>query len=236
MRDHRPPDAGTGMTTTRGDVDAPYDGRMAIKREHVSLAIVGLVLIAAILLVRAYADSIKVFIDQHTFWGVFLYILLNIADAVVAPGATLPLIPIAVRVWGRVVAALLTTVGWTTGSLIAFLIARRWGAPIVKKLTSMERLRRMKHYIPKDLFWSITLLRLVMPMDVISYALGLFTDISWAKYVVATALGLTPSAFALAFLGKMPHAFELIAAGVGIVIVGIYVMAVRRRTRRAAAH
>ncbi len=209
---------------------------MALKREHVSLAIVGAVLIAAILLVRAYAESIKVFIDQHPFWGMFLYVLLNIADAVIAPGATLPLIPIAARAWGRVGAALVTTVGWTAGSLIAFLIARRWGAPMVKKLTSMERLRRMKHYIPKDLFWSITLLRLVMPMDVISYALGLFTDLSWAKYAGATALGLTPSAFVLAYLGKRPHAYEIIAAGVGIVVVGIYVVAVRRRTRRASAH
>jgi uncharacterized membrane protein YdjX (TVP38/TMEM64 family) len=208
---------------------------VAVKREHVSLAIVGAVLIAAILLVRTYAGAIKVFIDQHPFWGVFLYVLLNIADAVIAPGATLPLIPIAVHAWGRVAAALVTTVGWTAGSLIAFLIARQWGAPIVKKLTSMERLRRMKHYIPKDLFWSITLLRLVMPMDVISYALGLFTDIGWAKYVGATALGLTPSAFVLAYVGKRPHAYEIIAAGVGIVIVGIYVVFVRRRTRRTAA-
>jgi uncharacterized membrane protein YdjX (TVP38/TMEM64 family) len=208
---------------------------MAVKREHVTLAIVGAVLIAAILLVRTYAGSIKVFIDQHPFWGVFLYVLLNIADAVIAPGATLPLIPIAVHAWGRVVAALVTTVGWTAGSLIAFLIARRWGAPIVKKLTSMERLRRVKHYIPKDLFWSIALLRLVLPMDVMSYAVGLFTDLGWAKYAAATALGLTPSAFILAYLGKKPHAYEIIAAGVGIVIVGMYVVAVHRRTRRAAA-
>src|SRR5260370_41924794 len=125
---------------------------MAVKREHVTLAIVGAVLIAAILLVRTYAGAIKVFIDQHPFWGVFLYVLLNIADAVIAPGATLPLIPIAVRAWGRVVAALVTTAGWTAGSLLAFLIARRWGAPIVKKLPSMERLRRRDPTLPPHYF------------------------------------------------------------------------------------
>jgi hypothetical protein len=34
----------------------------------------------------------------------------------------------------------------------------------------------MRRYIPKDPFWSIVLVRVVLPMDVISYVLGLFTD------------------------------------------------------------
>src|SRR5438045_633263 len=104
------------------------------------------------------------------------------SSVVDAPGATLPLIPGAAHTWGRFWAALLTTAGWTTGSLIAFLIARRWGAPVVRRLTSMERVKRLKAYIPDNLFWSIVVLRTVLPMDVISYVLGLFTDMSWASY------------------------------------------------------
>jgi uncharacterized membrane protein YdjX (TVP38/TMEM64 family) len=203
--------------------------------EYLWLAIVGAVLIAAVVVVRANDDAIKRFIDQKPFWGVFLYIALNIIDAVIAPGATLPLIPVAVQVWKPVPAAIVTTIGWTAGSLIAFLIARQWGYPIVKKLTSPERVKRLKKYIPEDLFWSIVLLRLVMPMDVMSYVLGLFTDISWAKYALATALGLTPSAFVLAYVGKLSNAYELIMLGVGVVVAVGYVMVVRRRHRRAAA-
>src|SRR6184192_1955667 len=126
-------------------------------REYISLAVVAAVLVAALFVVRAYADSIKEFIDQHAFWGLFLYLLLNIVDAVVAPGATLPLIPVAAHVWGPVLAALATTAGWTAGSLIAFLIARRWGYPLVRKLTSLHRVQQMRRYIPEDLFWSIVL-------------------------------------------------------------------------------
>jgi uncharacterized membrane protein YdjX (TVP38/TMEM64 family) len=203
------------------------------RREYVWLALIAGVLLTAVLLTRAHADSIKAFIDRNAAWGVFLYIVLNILDALIAPGATLPLIPVAVHAWGRVVAALITTVGWTAGSLIAFLIARRWGYPIVSKMTSMERLRGMKRYIPEDLFWSIALLRLVLPMDVISYAIGLFTDISWTKYTTATSLGLLPSALVLAWLGKLPHAYEFIALGIGGAVVVTYVMLARRRHRRA---
>ncbi|HEY6211882.1 MAG TPA: VTT domain-containing protein [Vicinamibacterales bacterium] len=205
----------------------------AKRREYVGLAAIGAVLVAATYFARAHADPLKHFIDRHAFWGVFLYVTLNILDALLLPGATLPLIPVAVRAWGRVPAALVTTAGWTAGSLLAFLIARRWGSPIVRKLTSMERLRRMRRYIPQDLFVSIALLRLVMPMDVISYVLGLFTDISWSKYVAATALGLTPPAFVLAYLGKLPRAYDLIAIGVGVVVAIGWIMAVRRRGSRS---
>ena len=206
---------------------------MASRKEYLSLAGIAAVLIAAVWLVRAHAPHISNFIDQHPVQGVFLYVLLNIVDAVVAPGATLPLIPVAVHVWGHLPAALVTTAGWTAGSLVAFLIARRWGTPIVRRLTSIERLKRVKPYIPKNLFWSVVAVRMVLPMDVISYALGLFTDMSWPTYVAATALGLTPSAFVLAYLGKKTHAYELIALLLACMI-GIAIVVSVRSTSRSA--
>ncbi len=197
------------------------------------MALVAAVLVGAVFTVRRFAEPIRGFIDEQAFRGLFLYIALNIVDAVVAPGLTLPLIPIAVRAWGRVPAALATTAGWTAGSLIAFLIARRWGYPVVRKITSIERVRAMRRYIPEDLFWSVVLVRLVLPMDVISYVLGLFTDIGWPEYAAATALGLTPSAFLLAYFGKLPNAYEIIAFGVGAMAVVAGILISRRRKRTA---
>jgi len=205
------------------------------RREYVWLAIVAAALVTSIVLVRMHEDAIKVFIDQNPFLGAILYIFLNILDAILAPGATLPLIPVAAHAWGPVLAAIVTTIGWTVGSLIAFLIARRWGYPIVKKLTSMERLRQMKKYIPEDLFWSIVVLRLFMPMDIMSYVLGLFSDISWSRYVLATALGVAPMAFVLAYVGKLPNAYDVITFGVGVAVVAAYVIVARRRHRRRRA-
>jgi uncharacterized membrane protein YdjX (TVP38/TMEM64 family) len=205
------------------------------RREYGSLAIIAGVLIAAVLLVRHHADPLKEFIEQNPFWGVFLYIVLNVLDAVLAPGATLPLIPVAVRAWGHVPAALVTTAGWTAGSLVAFLIARRWGYPVVKKITSVERVKRLRRYIPEDLFWSVVLMRMVMPMDVISYALGLFTDMTWPKYVAATALGVAPSAFVLVVLGKLPNAYELFTFGIGAAALAWIIFSVRRGRRPISA-
>ena len=135
-------------------------------------------LVSAAWLARGHAESLRQFIDDHVITGVTVYFSLNVLDAVIAPGATLPLIPIAAHAWGRVGAAGITTAGWTTGSLVAFYIARRWGAPIVRKLTSMDRVNRLRRYIPRQPFWSVVVLRLVMPMDVISYVLGLFAHMT----------------------------------------------------------
>jgi uncharacterized membrane protein YdjX (TVP38/TMEM64 family) len=204
------------------------------RREYLSLAIVATVLVCAVWLARSNADSLKQFIDHHPIEGVAVYIVLNIVDAVIAPGATLPLIPIAARAWGRVPAALITTVGWTAGSLVAFYIARRWGSPLVKKLTSMERVKRLRPYIPQHPFWSVVLLRLVVPMDVISYLLGLFTEMTWPSYGLATALGLTPSAFILTYIGKTPRAYDIIMFGIGGAVVGWIIYSTRRGARKPA--
>jgi uncharacterized membrane protein YdjX (TVP38/TMEM64 family) len=204
------------------------------RREYLSLAVVTAVLVCAVWLARSHAEWLKQFIDDHPIRGLVLYIILNILDAVIAPGATLPLIPIAARAWGPFPAALVTTAGWTAGSLIAFYIARRWGSPIVKKLTSMERVKRLRSHVPKNPFWSVVLLRLVMPMDVISYVLGLFTDMTWASYGLATALGLTPSAFILTYIGKTPRAYDIILFGICGAVLGWIIYSTRRNVRKPA--
>jgi uncharacterized membrane protein YdjX (TVP38/TMEM64 family) len=202
-------------------------------REYLWLAVVCGLLIASLLFVRHHEQDIEAYIRQHPLAGLLLYIALNIVDALIAPGATLPLIPVAADAWGRILAALITTAGWAVGSLMAFLIARRWGYPVVKKLTSRERLRQLAKYIPDDLFWSVVLLRVVMPMDVLSYVLGLLTDLSWNRYVIATALGLLPSAFLLTYLGHLRHGYEIIMFVIGAGVVAAATVASRRRGRRA---
>jgi len=197
-------------------------------REYVSLAIVATVLVCGVWFVRTHAESLKTFIDHHTVQGIVVYVILNVLDAVIVPGATLPLIPIAARAWGRIPAALVTTIGWTAGSLVAFYIARRWGSPLVKKLTSMERVKRLRPYVPKRPFWSVVILRMIVPMDVISYVLGLFTDMTWWSYGFATALGLTPSAIILTYIGKTPRAYDIIMFGIGGAVVAWIVYSTRR--------
>jgi uncharacterized membrane protein YdjX (TVP38/TMEM64 family) len=99
----------------------------------------------------------------------------------------------------------------------------------------MEQIKRLKPYIPvpKDLFWSVVILRTILPMDLISYVLGLFTDMRWSRYSLATALGLTPSAVILTYLGKTPHAYEIITVIIACAVATAIVFSVRRTGRQA---
>jgi uncharacterized membrane protein YdjX (TVP38/TMEM64 family) len=50
----------------------------------------------------------------------------------------------------------------------------------------------------------------VLPIGVVSYAIGLFTNMRWGLYTAATALGFIPSALLLASVGRMTRAYEII--------------------------
>lgn len=152
------------------------------------------------------------------FSGMILYIIITIIAIVLAPVSTMPLIPVASNLWGVNLAAILSIIGWTIGALIAFLIARKYGVRIVKKIVPIEKINKFEKKIPeKNIFWTIVFLRIILPVDILSYALGLFSRIKTSTYFLATIIGLTPFAFVWAYLGKVPFYYQLFA----IIIIGL---------------
>jgi len=149
-------------------------------------------------------DALKTFIYRHEFWGAVAYMALGVTATVVAPLSSLPFLPLVSSLFGWFWAALFSIAAWSIGSFIAFLIARRYGREAVRRFVSLERVERMEARIPKDhIFWYVIFLRVVIPVDVLSYALGLFSTIQTAPYMLATVLGITPFAFIWAYFGGM---------------------------------
>ena len=75
----------------------PRGRAVAVVREYAMLAIIAVVLIAAVLFVRAHNTELTRFVDRRPLVGGSIYLLLDVIDAVLAPGVTLPLIPVAAR-------------------------------------------------------------------------------------------------------------------------------------------
>ena len=66
---------------------------------------------------------------------------------------------------------------------------------------------------------------MIVPVDILSYALGLFTDMKTRDFTIATIIGITPFSFVFAYLGSVPFQYQLIAAGVfGIVFLVGYIV------------
>lgn len=191
-----------------------------------------IILVSIFIVVTYFADVhqgvLRTYVENQPIIGAFVYIMLGMFDAVIAPGSTLALVPVAGKLWGPLLGALLTLIGWTWGSFVAFFLADKFGQPLVNRIVSEKKLQAVKHFIPKNLFWGVVMARLVMPLDVISYALGLFTNMGYREYIGATVLGVAPGAFLLSFLGTLPAIYEIMIYAVGVAVFIWFVRATGR--------
>lgn len=170
------------------------------KKEIIAFVAIAVTFTASSYFSMRNADFIKEIIELNGFVGMIAYILLTIVSIVVAPITTFPLLPIAVVLWGSFIAAILNITGWMIGATIAFYLARKYGRHFVLRFVKMKNLIRLEKMVPrKNIFWIIVLLRMSIPTDILSYALGLFTNIPTNVYLVATFFGLVPFAFIFAY-------------------------------------
>lgn len=186
--------------------------------------IIAIVTLALFIVVAQFAQQYsealpQLFESLRGIEGVSAYLGGEIVATVIAPLSFLPAVPIAVKLWGPFTTALLTIAGGMAGSMIAFYISRRFGPPLVRKFISQEKIEkftRLEEHIPsQNLFWSIVLLRLALPIDVMSYVLGLFTHISASTYARATLIAIVPFSFMFAYLSNISFIFQIIAFSAG---------------------
>jgi len=163
--------------------------------------------------------------------GMVAYVLLKITATVFAPVTALPFIVVAVGLWGFWVAVFLTVLGWTVGGVIAFCLAREFGVLIIKKFISLEDVYKFEERVNVgNGFWSVVFLRMVVPVDVLSYGLGLFSKIDFWKYTLATFIGVVPFAVVFAYLGEVPYIY-LIMLGLCF-LIGVLGLLIFREVRK----
>jgi len=162
------------------------------------------------LLAHAHEDALKATVSVGDEWGIAAFVVLTAFFVIfLIPLDVSVLIPLAAVIWGPNATALMSVAGWTLGSSIAFLLARRYGAPVVARLAGKTRLRKAertaRRAIPRrHLFWWALIFQALLPVDLISYVFGLFTDLEFGRYAVATALGDLLPGFFFAYAGTLP--------------------------------
>lgn len=184
---------------------------------------------------RHYADPIRAGLQGHAAVGVVLYVASS-AFAVVMPLATnLPLVPMATLAWGTGWAAAWLLVGWVIGSALSFALGRHARGWILRRFPSMQRhadIDRLIH--PRWRLASLVSLRMTFPVDVLSYALGLFSrSTSMGEVVLSTAIGAAPFALLFAWFPAMSGGVQVVvlAASVAVFLLHLWwVMAARAGT------
>lgn len=193
----------------------------------------GAVIIAFLFLVAAYystlyQDAMRTFIDAHDTSGILVYIASTIIATIIAPVSATPLIPIAATAWGPLAAALYSITGWTIGAVFAFWVSRKYGYRYVRRLVKLRKIQEYAEHIPeRNLFWSVIFMRLALPVDILSYALGLFSTMPFRSYILATIIGITPFAFIFAYTSQLPLWLQVIV----LVLTGVFIFFAYQKIR-----
>lgn len=189
---------------------------------------IGLLLIVSIvplLFIPDIGEILFRYVAENYILSSLVYILLLILSVVVAP-FTAPVFLIAGGIFGPFIASIYNILGWGIGAVVAFLLARFFKKSFLTRFVLFNKIEIYEKKIPQDIeFFGIVLLRIMLPVDVLSYALGFFSSISFARYTVATLIGITPFAVIFAYTGQafFNKEYFMIIIFAGLIFVALFI-------------
>jgi uncharacterized membrane protein YdjX (TVP38/TMEM64 family) len=189
-------------------------------KKDIAIAVVILIILftAVSFVVDRNIDPLKEFIQKNYVKGIFFFVLIEIIAIVFAPLTSVPLTPIASRTYGTLITFILIYIGTVIGSILAFFIAKRFGKKIVQKFISLEKAHEITGSLSeKNIFITLILLRILIPADILSYSLGIFTKIKNRLFITTTLWGTIPGAIFFAYLGTLTIFQQFIGWTIGIV-------------------
>lgn len=193
-----------------------------IKSIIISVLVIGLFIFAS-WLSRYYSSELATF-NFGGVYGEIFYVLLSSLGALAAGISSTPLIPLALAIWGVKLTVVMTAVGWTLGSLAAFFLARRYGEKLVCRLINACDLEIYKRKIKsRGLFWKLLLARIFLPVDILSYAIGLFTKMSWFSFSLATFIGSAIFALLAIYISVLPVLIQVFLGAIAILIFFVWI-------------
>jgi uncharacterized membrane protein YdjX (TVP38/TMEM64 family) len=185
---------------------------------------------AALWLAREHAGAIRDVMTAHARLGVAVFVLSSIVAVLLPMLTNLPLVPLAVLAWGPWWTAALLLAGWVAGATLSFLLARRARAFVLRRFGSVRRhadIDRLIH--PRHRLLSLVLLRMTFPVDVLSYALGLFSrDTRTTDVALSTAFGAAPFALLFALLPTLSPTGQAVVAAASAGAFALYLVWVSR--------
>lgn len=169
-------------------------------------------------------------------WGFAGFVLLQIAQVVVAPipGEVVGLL--GGYLYGPYLGTVLSTIGLTLGSLTAFALARAFGRPVVERFVDAKTIARFDFLLRPQGSLLILLLFVIpgFPKDYLCYILGL-GHLSFLRFAVISAsgrlLGTAILTFGGAFLRREEFGKLFLLAGAAV-LVTVLAVAYRDRLER----
>lgn len=187
--------------------------------------------VVAVVLVGAYTAPIQSVMGAHAPLGLVVFVATSVVAVLLPMLTNLPLLPLAVLAWGPWSTAGLLLAGWVVGAALSFWLGRHARDTILRHFPSVRRhadIDRLIH--PRYRMTSLVLLRMTFPVDVLSYALGLFSrNTTLTENVVSTALGAAPFALLFAWVPALPPGGQVVVFVASTAVFVAYAVWVLRR-------
>lgn len=182
-------------------------------------------------LARHYAAPISEALTAHTAWGVAAFFVSSAVAVLLPMLSNLPLLPMAVLAWGPWGSAGIMLVGWVTGAALSFALGRYAQDAILRRFPSVQRHARIDRLIhPQHRLLSLVMLRMTFPVDVLSYALGLFSRrTTLLENTVSTAIGGAPFAIVFSLFPTLSGGAQWVVFGVSLLVFVVYAAWVLQR-------
>lgn len=146
--------------------------------------------------------SIEEYAAQNEILVVATFIVLAALSAMLSPFSSLPLVPAAIVIWGNLLTGIFLLIGWLIGEILTYIVGYYAGYPLVRQLSSFEKVKYFREKIPKKAeFLLILLFRFAMPAEIPGYVLGI-ARYNFGKYFLATFLAELPFAFITSYAGN----------------------------------
>lgn len=128
------------------------------------------------------------FAQREKFLSVIFFILLGTASTMLSSFSSVPLVPIAVIVWGNTLTGLYLFIGWLLGDILSYLVGYWAGHPVAKRFLPYEKIKFYLDKIPPEAqFRMIFLFILSTPSEVPGYTIGILRY-KFAKYFFAALM------------------------------------------------
>ena len=172
--------------------------------------------------------------------GPVAVLLVFVLQCVIAPIPSEPVMLAAGFVYGPVVGFGLAWLGVVLGAAACFCLSRRFGRPLVERLVHPRHLDALDAYVEQRGYASLFALLIAIRVlaftsfDAVSYGCGL-TRFPVRSFVVATAVGVVPKAFALSYAGATAAARPawidaiILVGSFGILFIAPWLMRGHRR-------
>ncbi len=166
---------------------------------------IGILFGLGLLFTRVFREDILATLAGHAYLGILVFVSTTALAVVLPFWSNLPLIPVATLLYGPLATTGLLILGWTIGSVVSFAFARGYQHWMIRRFPTLSRYAFVDSLVhPRHPFLSLVILRMTLPVDILSYALGCFSlRVSPRMNLFSTLVGIAPFSFVFGYFGAL---------------------------------